>query len=227
MPYLPDGHFSLFVPEGAGAAGLPLAWAAKHKGVRWTRKPDGSCQYLCTFTNGKATMRVTLVPHADCVDFTIAIRNLTDRLFTGVHSNTCLNVHASAYFDDPERVRSYVWTDDGATCLLQMPIGPKSGEPLHGGWGVAPAGKPAPKGGSAVRHAFIFTRSRDRQWVLAQAYAEGTSVATNAHYSCLHSRPRWPDIPPGEERAVTGKLYFIKGGPDDLLERWKADFGKE
>lgn len=225
VPYFPEGSFSLYVPEGAGARGLPLAWAGKHKGIRWTTKPDGSCEYTCTFPD-KAVLRVTLVPHADVVDFTIAIRNLTDKPFTGVHSNTCFNVQRSPYFNDPERARSFLWTDAGATGLLEMPIAPRSGEPLHGGWSVAAAGRPAPKGGSTARHAFIATRSRDAQWVIAQAYAQGVSVATNAHYSCLHTRPRWPDIPPGEERAVLGKLYFIQGGPDELLKRWKADFGK-
>jgi hypothetical protein len=77
-----------------------------------------------------------------------------------------------------------------------------------------------------VRHPFIFIRSRDGRWVIAQAYAQGTSVASNAHYSCLHTRPLWPDIPPGQEQAILGKIYFLRGGPDDLLARWKADFRK-
>ena len=171
-------------------------------------------------------MRVVLTPRTDCVDFTIAIRNLTAKPLKGVHSNTCFNVQASPYFNDPERARTFVWTDGGATGLLAMPISPRSGEPLHGGWAVAAPGQPAPRGGPRVRHAFIATRSRDGQWVIAQAYAEATTVATNAHYSCLHTRPRWPDIPPGEERGVTGKLYFIPSGPDDLLRRWRADFAK-
>jgi len=66
----------------------------------------------------------------------------------------------------------------------------------------------------------------DGEWTIAQAYAAGVSVATNAHYSCLHTRPRWPDIPPAEERAVLGKVYFIRGDLAALLARWKADLGK-
>jgi formylglycine-generating enzyme required for sulfatase activity len=225
VPYFPQGSFSSFVPEQAGAAGVPLAWAAKHEGIRWEQRPDEACEYLCTFP-GKAEMRVTLVPGMDCVDFTIAIRNLTDRPFTGVGTNTCFNVHASPYFENPERTRSFVWTDAGPTCMLQMPIGPRSGEPLHGGWGVARADQEAPKGGGLVRHPIAAIRSRDGQWIIAQAYGEGTSIGTNAHYSCLHSRPLWPDVPPGEERAMTGKYYFLRGGPEELLNRWKADFGK-
>ena len=169
---------------------------------------------------------MTLVPKTDCVEFTIALTNLTDKPLVGVHTNTCFNVHASPYFEDPERVRSFAWTDDGPTGMLQMPIAPRSGEPLHGGWGVAAAEQKAPKGGPLARHPFLFIRSRDGQWVIAQAYGEGTSLGTNAHYSCLHSRPRWPDVPAGEERGVTGRIYFLRGGPDELLARWKQDFRK-
>jgi hypothetical protein len=225
VPYFPQGRFSSNLPEQVGASGVPFGWGAENEGIHWEKNPDGTCQYLCTFT-GKAEMSVTLSPGLDYIDFTIAIRNLTQEPFTGVHSNTCFNVHASPYFENPERTRSYVWTDAGATCMLEMPIGVRSGEPLHGGWSVATAAQKAPKGGQLVRHPIIAISSRDGQWIIAQAYGEGTSVASNAHYSCLHSRPLWPNIPPGEERSMTGKYYFIRGGPAELFERWKADFGK-
>ena len=76
-------------------------------------------------------------------------------------------------------------------------------------------------------HPTHFLTEAPQRKVSVKAFLIDRTPVTNAHYSCLHSRPRWPDIPPGEERAVTGKLYFIKGGPDDLLERWKADFGRK
>ncbi len=225
VPYFPVGSFGLNFPEQIGAAGMPLGWSAKHEGIRWRDNADGSCEYTCVFT-GQAELRARLVPHADCVDFVLALRNLTDKPMKGVHSNTCFNPHGSPYFRNVERTRSFVWTDAGPTCMLRMPIAPKSGEPLHGGWAVAKAGEPAPEGGSKVRLPLVFLRSRDGRWVIAQAYAEGTTIGTNAHYSCLHSRPRWPDVPPGEERSVTGKVYFLRGGPDELLARWKADFAE-
>lgn len=225
VPYLPQGCFTSYVPEQATAEGLPLAWGTPHEGVRWQQNSDGSCEYTCVFT-GKAHMRVSLLPGLDCVDFTIAIRNLTDKPLTGVFSNTCFNVHASPYFENPERDRSFVWTDAGATCMLEMPISVPSGEPLHNGWNVAAPNQDAPKGGDRVRYPFVFICSRDGGWVIAQAYADGTTVASNAHYSCLHARPRWPDIPPGEERSVLGKYYFLKGGPSELLTRWTKDFGR-
>jgi formylglycine-generating enzyme required for sulfatase activity len=222
VPWLPLGGFSLYVPEQAGAKGLPLAWGLKHTGID-PIEGDGVTGYECTF-EGKGVLKAELRAGEDFVDFTLTIRNLTDETLTGVHSNTCFNCGGSGYFRDPERVRSYVWTDDGPTCFLRMPHG-GGGEPLHNGWAVAKADEPAPAGGSKVRYPFVFLRSRDGKWVVAQAYDEGITVASNAHYSCLHSRPTWPDIPPGEERSRAGKLYFIKGGPDELLARWRADFG--
>ena len=92
---------------------------------------------------------------------------------------------------------------------------------------VAQPGQQALAGPGLMRHPLIFLVSRDREWVIWQAYGEGRTVGTNTHYSCLHTRPVWLDIPPGEERSVTGKLYFLKGGPEDLLARWKDDFGRQ
>ena len=221
VPWFPLGGFSLYVPEQAGAKGLPLAWGLKHTGIN-PIEGEGVTGYQCTF-EGKGVLKAELRAGEDFVDFTLTIRNLTDETLTGVHSNTCFNCGGSAYFRDPERVRSYVWTDGGPTCFLQMPHG-GGGEPLHNGWSVAKPDEPAPRGGSKVRYPFLFIRSRDGEWIVSQAYDEGTTVASNAHYSCLHSRPTWPDIPPGEERSRTGKLYFIRGGPEELLARWRADF---
>lgn len=138
---------------------------------------------------------------------------------------TCFQGWRSPYFEDSEVVRTFIFTDEGPTCALRMPPFNK-GEPLHRGWNVAATGQTAPRGGNAVRLPIMATVSNDGRWIIAQAYAEGVSVAGNAHYSCLHSRPKWPDIPVGEERALTGKLYFLQGGPQELVARWKKDFGQ-
>lgn len=225
VPYLPEAEFSLFVPEASGAKGVPLAWKAGRPSFKWEVNDERkTASYECTFA-GKAVQRVTVRSGLDYVDFTIAIKNLTSATFTGVGTNTCFNNHRAPYFFDIERVRTMVWDDTGPVSLMTRSVsGP--GEPLHGGCGVASAGQEAAAGSHLVRYPFIFIVSRYREYVIAQAYGDGRSVGTNAHYSCLHVSPVWPDIPPGQERSVTGKLYFLKGRPRDLLARWKKDFGK-
>ena len=225
VPYFPDSTFGLSLPEQVGAEGLPFGWSMPHTRTPWQVTDDGRrAAYEATFT-GVAWMQVVLEAGLDAVDFTIKIRNLTGKPFTGVASNTCFQGWHSPYFDDSEQVRTLVYTDEGPTCALLM-AGFSKGEPLHRGWSVALPGEPAPRGGSRVRLPIMATVSNDGQWIIAQAYAEATSVAGNAHYSCLHVRPKWPDIPAGETRELTGKLYFLRGGPQELLARWKRDFAK-
>jgi len=192
----------------------------QHSGFR-PFSEGGVVGYDCTF-EGKAELQARLKAGADYVDFTLTLRNLTDRPFTNVHSNTCFNCWQSPYFDDPERVCSFVWTDDGPTCFLRMPHS-GGGEPLHNGWTVAKLDEPAPAGGNRVRYPIIALRSRNGKWAVAQAYDEGVTVASNAHYSCLHSRPTWPDIPPDETVSRTGRLYFVRGDLAELLHKWRVD----
>jgi len=224
VPYFPEAVFSVNLPEQAGAAGYPFAWSMGQPRIKWTVSDDRKSAGYTVRWEGVAEMRVGLKCGLDYVDFTIAIKNLTDKTFRNVATNTCFNNSRAPYFEDPERTRTMVWTDDGAVRLLEMPVA-SSGEILHGGLRVAKPDEKAPKGGNLVRYPFIFVVSRDGKWVVAQGYDRATSVANNAHYTCLHSRPVWEDIPPNEERSRTGKLYFLKGGARELLERWKKDFG--
>ena len=225
VPAFPEGHFGMNVPEQVQADDLALGWSAPNEGIRWIKHENGTAEYTCRFP-GKGEMRVRLEPGTDVVVLTIELKNLTDKPWKRVFTNTCLNNHPSPYFVDPERVRSFVWTDDGPTSMLRMPIAPRSGEPLHGGWGVAASGQKAPAGGPLVRYPLLFIRSRDGQWIVAHTTGEGSGVGSNAHYSCLHAHPVWPEIPPGQSRTVLSRLYFLRGGPEDLLARWKKDFSK-
>jgi len=245
VPYFPQAKFVLNVPEVAGSA---ETGATRGGPTHRKNNPDGSCQYTFVWPEN-AEFRVKLVPHLDCVDFTITIQNLTDKPLTRVYTNSCFSPHLAPYFFDPERVRTFGWTDAGVTSLLQLPFSRISspGETFYCGWPLTTgtgndvhleayydyAGWPLPtgteevtKGSSRLRPPCLFVRSRDGRWVIAQAYDEVARLENNAHYTCLHALPVWPEIPAGEERSKTGKLYFLRGGPAELLARWKADFGK-
>ena len=184
----------------------------------WETSPEQTEATYSVAFPARVIQTVRIVAGADRVSFTISIRDLTSGLFGGVHSNSCLNNSCSVYFEDMERIRSVVWTDEGASPMLEIPIGGK-GEPLHGGGGGAEFDGEATPRSEKVRYPLLAIVSRDGEWMIAQAYGAGRSAATNAHYSCLHPRPVWPDIPPGEERSVTGQLYLIHGGPVELFAR--------
>jgi len=221
-PFLPVGSFALNVPEQVGAQGLPLGWSMAHDPYQWRTSEDQTrADYLCTWPD-KAEMAVVIECGSDAVTLTISLRNLTAEAMKSPQTNVCLNPHGSPYFEDPERIRTMVWTDEGPVSVYRMPAG-GPGEPMHTGWNVATPDQTARPEDGRVRYPIICTRSRDGQFILAHTCAQGTSVASNAHYSCLHSRPLWPDIAPGEEVAVTSRLYFMRGGPEDLLARWRYE----
>jgi len=225
VPYFPQGVFRVFAPEHLGAEGLPLGWGMKHEPIRWQTSPDGTrAWYICRWP-GVAEATVTLEGKLDHVDLTISLKNLTDKPMRRPYSNVCFNPHDSPYFEDFERIRTMAWTDEGPVSLNKLPAG-GPGEPMHAGWAVAVEDAPARAAEGKVRYPFIFIVSRDGQFTIAQACERAYAVASNAHYSCLHVRPVWPDIPAGQEGAVKTKLYFIKGGPAELLARWKKDFGR-
>ena len=224
VPYFPDATFLLNVPEVAGCAEL-----GSNRGgpTQWTAHDDGSCQYTFVLP-AKTEYHVKLVPGLDHVDLTIRIRNLTDQSFTKVFTNTCFNSYGAPYFFDPERARSFGWTDQGVTSLLKIPFATRSspGETLYGSWLVTARATGEAKQSRQLRPPFLFVRSRDSDWVIAQAWDTANRLESNAHYTCLHTLPVWPDIPAGQARSKTGKLYFLQGGPETLMARWKSDFGK-
>ena len=40
-----------------------------------------------------------------------------------------------------------------------------------------------------LRPPFLFVRSRDGDWVIAQAWDTANRLESNAHYTCLHTLP--------------------------------------
>ena len=62
------------------------------------------------------------------------------------------------------------------------------------------------------------------RWV-SGLFWERTSHLTNHHPAdCLHAIVNVGGIPPGSRRVIRGKIYWLEGSLDDLLEHWREDF---
>ena len=216
-PFFPDGAFSLYFPEQIGYEGKLLAWKAAHKPIstKWIERGH-EMEYACEFT-GFAMLIGHVKAGLDYVDFTLKLKNLTNATLTSPRSNTCLGLKGSPYFYDTERPRTGCFTDAGPTFLTRL-------DPRRTTFPIVEPGK-APLSAIAAIRPIMYCVSCDRKWIVAQTYDAGSTIAGNFNFGCLHVRPTWPDIPPGDERARTGKLYFLKGGPKELLKRWVEDFG--
>ena len=98
------------------------------------------------------------------------------------------------------------------------------------------AGGPACDQGLVVRETVERGLAPDWYWervapaarwerVAAGIYWERTAWVCNRHPAdCVHA---WVDVGPleaGETRNLHGKIYFLEGDKNDLLEAWRADF---
>jgi hypothetical protein len=67
--------------------------------------------------------------------------------------------------------------------------------------------------------------SADNKWLLATAW-DRTHELFQGIYVCLHADPHVGGLTPGQTKRVRGKLYLLKNDPDELLRRYKQDFGE-
>ena len=69
--------------------------------------------------------------------------------------------------------------------------------------------------------------AKDGDYVVGLWWQGGQQVWGNAHRAtlCIHSDPTFQDIVPGESQIREGRLYLMRGTPEDALERFKRDTG--
>jgi len=220
LPFLPEGRLQAYVPEQFWVNGLLLAWRYA-PAFKWNLSGTGSGFYEQDFPVG-ARLRVEVNCGVDEVRIVFTVTNRTRGTFHAVGTNTCLAPEFSPYFTDPTQERTGVWTSRGVTPRLLME--PRDdGEYLHLAY---PVGSGAVHDGRGeLEVPVMFVRSADLRYITAQASTGATAAGGNAHYSCLHTTPQWPEIPAGRSRSISLSFYFLKGGPAELLARWEKDYG--
>ena len=82
----------------------------------------------------------------------------------------------------------------------------------------------AGKSEGEVDHGLIVRESLDSKYCSGM-YWERTAYISNRHPAdCVHASVDLGPLDPGGSRLARGKVYFITGTKDDLLELWKKDF---
>ena len=72
-------------------------------------------------------------------------------------------------------------------------------------------------------NAFIGIESTDGKWATGTFYKNAYKLRFNTKalwHGCIHSEPLLGALEPGEEKAVTGRSYIVKGTIEDLYERF-------
>ena len=67
--------------------------------------------------------------------------------------------------------------------------------------------------------------SADENYLLATA-SNPTHELFQGVIVCLHSDPRIGGLKPGQSKTIRQKIYILKNDPDELLKRYRRDFGR-
>ena len=223
LPFLSAGRLQSYMPENFSFNGIRIAWRYPPD-FRWNLRNDGTRgSYEQSFPLG-VSLRVEVACGTDEMRFDITVSNLTTGTLKKVSTNTCLACEWSPYFNDPLVERTMLWTARGLTPRLKMaPL--ESGEFLHLGYPVDESPR-ADDNGRSVTLPYIFIRSAEGGYLIAHVSQNVTEIGSNSQYSCLHTEPAWPEIPPGKSRTITSRFYILRGTAEDLLERARKDFGE-
>jgi len=144
--------------------------------------------------------------------------NLTDKPAT-FRTSSCFNLQSHPMFYDLEQRRTYALSSDGK--WVPMRTLTRGGQCVR--WIT---GGPMSELGGELRWAVLAIVSRDGQFVIASARAGAEkqfSICTNTLFTCLHTDST-VDVPAGGKATTRQRLYFLKGGLDAVLKRFRADF---
>lgn len=215
-PFFSENRFSILILENLGSANFDSR--------RFTYSPDHTQASYEWEEPGRLHVTVLLQGESDHVDIRYTFKNLSKR-FMEQKISSCFNAMLSPNFADHEGSRTYVLTPRGFLPVSRLAREVKDRILLEQhSFRPVPRAQWASATDMEILSPFVVIQSRDGQGVISQASAEARTLFNNWEYSCQHSEII-AELTPGEEKTVLHKLYFLRGRPEDLLQRWREDFG--
>lgn len=71
----------------------------------------------------------------------------------------------------------------------------------------------------------LVCESADGKWACGIAWEDFVSCQGNNPWLCMHQSVRVGPLNRGESKTIRGKIYLLKGKKEDVLARYKTDFG--
>ena len=204
VPFFPEDQFMLWVLEG-------LAHPPKDCSIEFNAEKT-----LATYRwekPGQLEVETQFQAGMDCVDALNRVRNIGTKSQTVMTTNNCFNLLGAANFRDHEGCRTLILTDRGLRRVDQLHRTIRSGTCYE----HLPTDFTTP---------LMAVVSRNGEWIVSQASDQAASMWNNLAYGCVHVPWFQATLEPGAERVVRQKMYFLRGTPEDLLERWHRDFHK-
>ena len=212
-PYLGTEQVGLSAPEGASWDGHSLLNWYDKRDLKWEISTPTRATYVMSLKG--LQLNAEFIAGDDFVDQVFTVTNQTGKP-GWFSSSSCFNLQSHPLFYACEGLRTYALTKDDEFVLIRKFRRP--GECVR--W-ITGSQDPELDG---LRRAMLAVTSRDGKWVVACARADKDglfSVSCNTCFTCLHADSRYPvDRSRNNSRF---RMYFLKGGLDDLLARFEED----
>ncbi|MBJ94247.1 MAG: hypothetical protein CMP23_07170 [Rickettsiales bacterium] len=209
VPQWPGGkrNLTLRAPEDVVAGGL--AGLTDDLRAQWQRSPDGSSALL-TARNQLISLRVGLSVGTDFVDVTTSITNLRDQSMAAVEAMFCLDPGDLHHFPERGLDRNYLLRGGKVASL---------GNERHG------SGSPNFTESTGFDLPLTVLESVDDRWSLGHAFEASGLLGANGSGGgvCVHTRPRFGDLAPGQEVVRRGRIYMASGRASNLFERFQRE----
>jgi hypothetical protein len=218
--FLYDDHLPPSEPEGRGKS-------YHHIPFEWRIVSPGKELFADCLAPQKGKFSIRLTARADWVDIDLTVRNDMRQPMENVDWAFCAVALESPSLADSEATRTYLF--DGKRLQTLAAI---AGRDIHlykvaGAHGFIPVGHRAIAVGPVEAQAsVVIIESQDGTHSAALGFQQADHIYGDAKGNkCFHADPYFgPQIKPGEERSVHGKLYLIKGNAEEALRRYQKDF---
>ena len=241
-PWESEGEWVLRAPETLGSnRGLlfidherpdmvPVTWPRDR--LAWVSDPTGSLGFEMELDMGIALL-VRIVPGKDDMSIEAALVNSTGDPLSNMGFQFCLLHTEVPEFVDRKAERTFVLMNDEFVPLGSTKPGPTEGENpffiITNTWDLDPWAPWEPgrswftEEGQADAP-LIATVSKDGKRIVALAFDNAYKIMTNCELPCIHADPALPDCEDLGIVRIRGKMYFVEGTLQDVLERFHKDF---
>ena len=200
-----------------------------HQTTLLSRDLDGGTIRLRTAVEPSVEVLHVIRADTDEVTFDVTMENRGDRFVDVDWFQPCLRVDGFTGLQQDKYIQKcFIFTERG---LIRLDQTRRTDEARYrGGQVYVPAGidlnnvNPRPISPEKPINGLIGCFSADETRLLATPW-DHTQELFQGVIVCIHNDPRVGGLNPGETKRLRGKLYLLANDPEELLRRYRRDFG--
>ncbi|MCP4873533.1 MAG: hypothetical protein GY898_33015 [Proteobacteria bacterium] len=160
---------------------------------------EGRVDGTLTRTGEQLTVSTQMVTSKREIALTMTVQNVSDQPIEEVVALLCATSKGASPFPESGHANTYVWTAAGREKLEDRPV--DEGEALY-------------PYRTDITIPITALESTDGRWVMANAFESSTEAGGNGGGDgvCIHSRPRFGPLAPGQKQTRSGTLFIGPAG---------------